>query len=354
MKIHTKRILAAILSTGVIASTLGATLTSAAADVKVAITDNYYTNNYWFFSKYYLYGFIPIPNSSKPTRYYTPEDQKYYNNAVKVANFCRSLGFNQESKKFDAYVYNNNQIKRVNSDTLYISYALNNSELYKNAIGQAGSITVGSVDSTYMNPMSSVPDIIAHEYVHLVEHRIAGWDASVKQGNFEGGALMEAYSDILGELSETNPDWRMGTALFKNNSGDKCLRDLRNPVSTYTPKNSAGTRVSVKFYDDYNKFKTENPGMYPSRSDVDNYSASTIVSHAAYLMSTSGIRKDVLAQLWYDSLSEYKNAYPSFSECRTAVVSATNKYAAKKGYSARNKAELLGRVNWAFDKVNIK
>ena len=84
MKIHTKRILAAILSTGVIASTLGATLTSAAADVKVAITDNHYTSNYWFFSKYYLYGFIPIPSSSKPTRYYTPEDQKYYNNAVKA------------------------------------------------------------------------------------------------------------------------------------------------------------------------------------------------------------------------------------------------------------------------------
>lgn len=359
MKIHSKKILAAILSAGVIASSLGATLTSgaamtsSAADVKISITDNEYANDYLFYNRYRLWGFFPIPSTSKPSRYYTSEDQTFYNNALKAANYCKSLGFDPTTKKFDAYIKSNNQIQRVNSDTLYLSYAKDNSTLYTNAVGQAGSITVGGVDSSFMNPMSSVPDIIAHEYVHLVEHRVAGWDALVKQSSFESGALMEAYSDILAELSETNTDWRMGTSLFKNNSGKKkCLRDFIDPVNTYRPTNYTGARASVKFYDNYKKLKKDYPGDY--YSNIDNYSASTIISHAAYLMTTTGLNKATIAQIWFDSLSEYgSNTAPKFTDCKNAVVSATNKFAAKKGYSSQAKAQLLGRVNWSFNQVGL-
>ena len=71
-------------------------------------------------------------------------------------------------------------------------------------------------------------------------------------------------------------------------------------------------------------------------------------------MTTTGLNKATIAQIWFDSLSEYgSNTTPKFTDCKNAVVSATNKFAAKKGYSSQAKAQLLGRVNWSFNQIGL-
>lgn len=109
-------------------------------------------------------------------------------------------------------------------------------------------------------------DIIGHEYRHSVT-------ASIKDGliyKSESGALNEAYSDIFGELFE---DWVDDKQL--NNSCDWIHnngRNLVNPLESNDPN----------FYKGANWVDT---------SDTDNdhggvHTNQTVISHAAYLMST--------------------------------------------------------------------
>lgn len=131
--------------------------------------------------------------------------------------------------------------------------------------------------------MAITADLVAHEYTHSVEGSISNMD-------YEGqsGALMEAISDIFGELVE---DMEKGGTL----NGDcdwihTTDRNIKNPS------------------------KTNNPGQFNGKNwyTGDNESKrvhtnSTVISHAGYLMtqSTTGgkaLTMEELAKLWYHTL----------------------------------------------------
>lgn len=136
-------------------------------------------------------------------------------------------------------------------------------------------------------------DLVAHEFTHSVEGVISSMDY---EG--ESGALMEAYSDVFGELVEgdanqSQPDWIHHT-----------YSSSRNMVSPESSKNPA------KYLGEYWKStKNETDSRGSSKNDYGNvHNNSTVFSHAAYLMSTGidgtesrKIDLNTLADIWYRS-----------------------------------------------------
>lgn len=350
MKKSTMKLISAIISTGLIVSTIGATI-AGAANANVKLVDNRYTNQHsWEIMAYY-----PVTGTEKSTYDTQRYEPELYVNAVKAVNYYNSLGFT-----YNNYVtfYNTGtmEFNKYKTNTVYISRTKDDgttsiSNMKGNANSAYGLITIGPVDKSYMTDMSCAQDVIAHEYVHLITQQLAGWDAAFRMRSVETGAIVEAYSDVLGELSEINPDWKMGTDLFKNNpKGEKCYRNMKDPSETKKPI-SASSIADRKFYSTYDELKA----AYPlTTNDETIYAASTVISHAGYLMSTTGMKKEFVAELWLDSISLYpKNRDLTFSDCRAALIQAANNYADKNRYSYTNRNELLKRVNWSFDRVNI-
>ena len=138
-------------------------------------------------------------------------------------------------------------------------------------------------------------DVIAHEYTHRVSKQIVGWSGNVTQN----AALDEAFSDIFGviieaKLSSNSPDWTM--------EGDNIgvYRNIANPKET-------GYRAVLT--DENNS------------SSKEEYAYSTVISHAAYLMSEDGgglLSIDELATLWYRAMLMMPSDC-DFAECRTLV-----------------------------------
>ena len=365
MKKHSSKIIAAILSAGVIASTLGATLSASAADVKVSMVRNQYTSDYDSLNQI-TYGYYPVKGTVKSGNYFNQTEYNFYNNTVKAGNYFKNLGFNYNNK---VTFFTQNGFEKVYSNTVYISHtedngqpgsASNGPRSYSNMTGNAnaafGLIITGPVDNSYMNPLEYSQDVIAHEYVHLITQQIAGWDATVRSKSVEAGAVVEAYSDILGELTETNPDWQMGTGLYQYNSNKtKCLRSLKDPKGTKKPT-SRYTYVTPKAYADYNEYKMDMYKSNPNNTKTDEnfYATSAILSNAAYQMSLTGLKKDVIAELWFDSIALFPDKKnPTLSNCRQALIKSVDQYAKDRNYSSRNKGEMLARVNWAFDQVKV-
>jgi len=140
-------------------------------------------------------------------------------------------------------------------------------------------------------------DVVAHEYTHAVTSSVVNWSSNY----IENSALNEAYSDIFGTLYENpqTPDWKMVHL-------SKVIRDLIEPSKT----NGYDNMSDIDESDNYNQ-----------------YTLSTIISHAAYLMwngSESGIDifkidSDKLAKLWYRSLFLLQSD-ATFNQCANAVI----------------------------------
>lgn len=138
-------------------------------------------------------------------------------------------------------------------------------------------INIG-LDSTY------AADVIAHEYTHCVVDSISDIEYSD-----EGSSIIEAYCDIFSELIE---------AYGNNNSCDWIFaqRNIADPQSSNMP-------------DTYSK----NLWTGETAQTHDN---STVISHAAYLMSTdsgskNALNHEQLAKLWYHTLY----TLPSNADC---------------------------------------
>lgn len=144
-------------------------------------------------------------------------------------------------------------------------------------------------------------DLVGHEYTHSVEHTISAMDYSG-----ESGALMEAYSDIFGELVEAyynngNADWIHGE------------RNMIDPEKNGHPKR----------YLDSN--------WKPSYETIDHgnvHHNSTAFSHAAYLMNNGidgeeewKIDNNDLAKIWYRSFYLLPEK-ATFSDAAKAVYQA--------------------------------
>ncbi|MBR1704452.1 MAG: M4 family metallopeptidase [Clostridia bacterium] len=155
-----------------------------------------------------------------------------------------------------------------------------------------GVISIG----THQDPGSI--DLLAHEYMHRVEQNKVGL---LYRG--ESGSIMEAYSDIFGELVEAGvtgraPDWV--------HNG---VRDLVHPA--------------VHGYPEVYKGK-----YYVSNSTADNgavHKNSTVLSHAAYLMyngidgnKAKRLDSKTLATLWLTALEKF-HSRETFSQCAAAI-----------------------------------
>ena len=160
----------------------------------------------------------------------------------------------------------------VNEDRIFLYYR-DGYDHGNNALGgyireHLGVISMGT------NTGVNCVDVIAHEFTHFVSRKIVQWD-----GSNEAGSLNEGISDIMGELIEAklsgnDPDWQMDSYRDIRTPGDGCISN----------------------YADYN-------------DELDSHDASTIISHAAYLMWVGDeggaympLSTQDLARLFYSTL----------------------------------------------------
>lgn len=191
-------------------------------------------------------------------------------NADSVAKIFKELGFQNNTKVFcyyeDGYDGGNNALGGFLS----------------NDIGVISMGTNTGVDSI---------DVIAHEFTHVVSRGIVRW-----AGNNETDSINEALSDIFGEIIESQIanqeiDWQMGH-----------FRNIKSP---------GGDCISN--YSQYNE-------------SLDCHDASTLISHAAYLMYTGiggnlaveSLSTNDLAHLFYRTLYTLPSDC-TFSQFRTLV-----------------------------------
>ncbi len=169
-------------------------------------------------------------------------------------------------------------------------------------------------------------DTVAHEYTHGVIDEIAKLRTHGIQR-----ALHEGYADIMGEcvedsLGNIDVDWIHNKRIIESPSEPY--------MSVYDPN------MEIPASEEY---------------DYMAYRASTIISHAAYLMwETESSEKgaitntETLAKLWYGSLYML-NSGSDFSDCRTAVETSALRLLAKNELTE----EQVLRVSQAFDQVGI-
>ena len=136
-------------------------------------------------------------------------------------------------------------------------------------------------------------NVIAHEYTHSVEKSIS---SMAYQG--ESGALMEAYSDIFGEIIE---DWA-NDGMFDGDCDwifdvKQANRNLMSPGSSRVPLPSSYQGTYWKNTDD----EDDHGGVHTNN---------TVISHAAYLMwkgidgsdTFEALTTEELAKLFYATL----------------------------------------------------
>lgn len=170
-------------------------------------------------------------------------------------------------------------------------------------------------------------DTVAHEYTHGVERRRSNMLYSR-----ESGAIMEALSDIYGELVE----------FYNKDDGSVWIHGSRNisdPAEGDNPD----------FYKGENWGNTKNSTKINDWGHV--HSNSTVISHAAYLMwngidgaESKKISTDDLAKLWYRAMLMMP-ADCNFNECRQLVELAATSMKLTKAQ--------IECVSEAFDKVGI-
>lgn len=181
----------------------------------------------------------------------------------------------------------------------------------------------------YNYDKSAYIDWVAHEYMHGVEHNHSGM---IYQG--ESGAVMEALSDIFGELVEgwsknQEPNW-----IFTETQ-----RNMKNPASQNYP-----AAYHDENWVDSNDLEDDNGGVHTNN---------TVISHAAYLMwnginenAERKISTEQLAKLWYRAMLMMP-VDCDFSTCRQMVEWAA---LAVDGITDEQRACIAE----AFDRVGIE
>lgn len=206
-----------------------------------------------------------------------------------------------------------------NSDNAYCSNNKRNSITYLR-FGRNSSISI---------------DVVGHEYMHAVE--FSRKNSMNYQG--ESGAIMEAYSDIFGELIENEYYKQKGCDWVHD--GEKNIRNIKNPDN----------QVSMVILPYPIKYKGK--GWYSTTNAEDNggvHINCTVISHAAYLMTQTNdgftaLTTDELAKLWYETLLFITNPDCSFSELRN--------YMETTAVSIELSEKKQARVSSAFDAAGI-
>lgn len=184
--------------------------------------------------------------------------------------------------------------------------------------------TAVGVISIGVNQDPSAVDLLAHEYMHRVEQGKVGL---LYLG--ESGSIMEAYSDVFGELVEAGlagrePDWV--------HNG---VRDLVHPAVHGYPEVYQGQ-------------------YYVKNSSTDNgavHKNSTVLSHAAYLMyngingnQSKRLTSRQLGTLWLTALEKFSSR-ETFSQCAAAIYETAQSMELTKSQ--------VNCVAEAFEKVGL-
>lgn len=166
---------------------------------------------------------------------------------------------------------------------------------YDNAFFDGNQLVFGDGDGSDFSPLSGGLDVVAHEFTHGVTYHTA------KLGmEGQNGALNEALSDIFGCF--VAGDWKMGEAVYHPGGRARALRDIADPHASDNPASMS----------EYVQTTDDNGGVHVN---------STIVSHAAYLM-TRRLPLATVEKIWYRALSRYLHASADFADAADATLSA--------------------------------
>ena len=200
----------------------------------------------------------------------------------------------------------------------------------------------------YDNPMDW--DDVAHEYTHSMEQSISGLFYQS-----ESGAIMEAYSDVFGELVEDYcVETMTGKKLEAKNLNGECDwqsedRFLAMPLMNEMPSAYQDTYYKDKPSDE--EWQTSNLGINNDFGEV--HKNSTVISHIAYLLTNNDDEKlelsmEELANLWYRTLFILPSDC-TFSAFRDCMELTADKMVASKELTKEQKKYLSD----CFDRANI-
>ena len=178
-------------------------------------------------------------------------------------------------------------------------------------------------------------DVISHEYTHSVERCISNLNYLG-----ESGALMEAYSDIFGEIVEDWADDRLfnGTCDWINP-----YRDIVDPNSNDDPDSYLG-----KYWVDVVDTNNDKGGVHTNN---------TVISHAAYLMSIgiednsqiySSLSTKDIADLFYSAMP-HMSSNCTFQQFKQIIINCALQMYEQENLS--NKQVLT--VKEAFNQVGL-
>lgn len=228
-------------------------------------------------------------NTDKETVLETDKAVDYINNIEKIRTYyLNNFSFKADDILFcyynDAYDSGNNGYASIRySDGTIIDFGK-----------KVGIISIG-----YNKDLNQI-DLLAHEYMHRVEQNISAM-------NYEGesGAIMEAYSDIFGEILESQ---------LQNNSPDWIHNGIRNLIDP--SKNNLPTVYKGKYWKNTEKLSNDHGYVHYNN---------TVISHAAYLMWNGidenvdkKIDTDTLAKIWYRALN-FLHSDATFNQCADSV-----------------------------------
>ena len=168
-------------------------------------------------------------------------------------------------------------------------------------------------------------DVIAHEVTHGVTNRSSNL---VYQD--QSGALNEAFSDIMGEMTEARVrganDWRMGSEL----QDSRLYRSMINPALYQQPSRMSQFVVT----------REDDGGVHIN---------SGIINHAFYLLtagSTAPIGRSDAERIFYRAFTTHLVKNSQFIDARLAVIRAAEELFGTGSAQARQTAE-------AFDAVEV-
>lgn len=177
---------------------------------------------------------------------------------------------------------------------------------------------------------------IGHEYMHSVEKTISGM-----QYSGESGAIMEAYSDLFGEILEDYSDGILDGSCdwihhAKTELGYDHSRNFINPNDSNNPS---------KVGEETRPFWLR---LVIAKDEVHH--CSTIISHAAYIMTTNQgdgepLTVDELMNLWYRTLLTLPTNC-TFSNLRESMIITANNIGLT--------TEKINKVSSAFSMVGVE
>ncbi len=248
------------------------------------------------------------------------KDAKWNESATNLINSVENIyDFYSKILKWNGYDNKNSPML-----TSYNDYHYSDGD---NAYSSANVLVFG-----YQQDLSNVGQV-GHEFTHSVEGSISNM---IYSG--ETGSIMEAYSDIFGEIAE---DYAKDGVLNGKCTWTVFDRNIKSPSDNNQPA----------------RYLDENWGSTVDNGDNNDcghvHKNSTVISHAAYLMS-EGIDKNPkidnasLASMWFNALNLLQPD-SNFSQCRNAVeLSARIMLKNKKLTEEQYKTVIA-----AFEKVGI-